>query len=276
MGISEALRLATQKLSLTSDSPRLDAELLMAHALDMERADMLLRRDDLQVPKFFQAILDRRSANEPIAYIIGKQDFWDLTLKVTPDVLIPRSDSETIIEWISEIYANNPPQNILDMGTGSGALLLAVLSVFPSARGIGIDNSQAAISVAKENAKINKISDRSEFITGDWTMPDWEKKLKVQFDLIISNPPYIGDDEQLMDDVAKFEPPQALYAGKDGLRDYKLLIPKLGKLLTKNGHILLEIGHTQAQSVTEIAYSNFCKVNVKQDLAGLDRVLMLS
>lgn len=276
MSITEALRLATQKLSTTSDSARLDAELLMAYALGLGRADMIMRKDDLEIPELFEHLLNRRAACEPIAYIIGTQDFWDLTLKVTPDVLIARPDSETIIDWVSQIYAHNPPLNILDLGTGSGALLLAALSVFPNARGIGIDNSAGAISVARENAHLNNRADKCKFIQADWTMADWDKGLETPFDLIISNPPYIGNDEQLMDDVAKFEPAQALYAGDDGLSDYKILIPQMCRILTKTGRIFLEIGQTQAQSVTEIAHQHSYKVDVKQDIAGLDRVLMLS
>ncbi len=276
MSINDALQSATQKLSLTSDSPRLDAELLMAHALGMERADMLLRRDDLRLPELYEAFVERRLRNEPIAYIIGKQDFWDLSLKVTPDVLIPRPDSETIIEWISEIYADNSPSNILDLGTGSGALLLAALSVFPDALGIGIDNSAAAISIARENAQINDMLGKCEFMLGDWTKANWDKMFTAPFDIIISNPPYIGDEEILIADVAQFEPAQALFAGEDGLRDYQTLIPALHKILTKNGRIFFEIGQSQAQSITKIAQEHSYNVELKQDLAGLDRVLMLS
>ena len=276
MSITTALQLATQKLSLTSDSPRLDAELLLAYALGMERSDMLLRREVLYPPPSFAAYVKRRASHEPIAYIIGKQDFWDLSLKITPDVLIPRADSETIIEWVSKTYADNPPHHILDIGTGSGALLLAALSVFPAADGIGIDNSTAALSVARNNAEANAMTDRCEFTIGDWTQIDWAKMPTAPFDLILSNPPYIADDEKLMDDVSLFEPKQALYAGKDGLRDYRILIPALHTLLTNDGYVFLEIGHLQAKAVAEIAYKNSYEVQVKQDLAGLDRVLMLS
>lgn len=276
MSITAALQQATVKLTVASVSPRLDAELLLAHALGIERADMLLHRDDLQLPSSFETFVDRRLTNEPIAYIIGKQDFWDLSLKVTPDVLIPRPDSETIIDWIAEIFADTPPRNILDIGSGSGALLLASLSVFQNARGIGLDNSSGAVSVARENAMLNNMSDRCEFILGDWTKSDWDREWAAEFDLIISNPPYIGNDEKLMDDVAKFEPASALYAGDDGLRDYQTLIPTLHKILTKNGRIFFEIGQSQAQSVTKIANEYSYKVQIKQDLAGLDRVLMLS
>ncbi len=276
MSINDALQSATQKLSLTSDSPRLDAELLMAYALGMERADMLLRRDELRLPELYEAFVERRLRNEPIAYIVGKQDFWDLSLKVTSDVLIPRPDSETIIEWIAEIYTDNAPSNILDLGTGSGALLLAALSVFPDAHGIGIDISAAAISIAHENAQINDMLGRCEFMLGDWTKANWDKMFTAPFDIIISNPPYIGDEEILMADVAQFEPAQALFAGEDGLRDYQTLIPALHKILTKNGRIFFEIGQSQAQSITKIAQEHSYNVELKQDLAGLDRVLMLS
>lgn len=273
--INAALHWAVQILSESSSSARLDAEILMAHALCMSRNDMLLKRDALSVPDNFTALVERRAAHEPIAYILGNQDFWDLTLKVTPDVLIPRPDSETIIEYLAQKYDATKPYNILDLGTGSGALILAALSIFPQAKGMGIDNSSQAISLAQYNAQENGLADRCEFMLMDWTDKDWQKALLSKFDIIISNPPYIATDEILMPDVMQFEPKSALFAGQEGLDDYRILIPQLQHLLSKNGTACLEIGSTQASDVSMIAAQYGYFTHIKQDLAGLDRMVVL-
>lgn len=274
-GINDALLMAAQKLSDISATSRLDAEILMAHALGMTRNDMLLRRDELNAPETYAALIERRAHCEPIAYIIGHQDFWDLTLKVTPDVLIPRPDSETIIEYLLQSHADKPPRHILDLGTGSGALLLAALSLFSDAIGVGLDNSEAAILVAQHNAAINGLADRSEFICADWTQEGWRDGIDGRFDLILSNPPYIGENEILMRDVVQYEPSAALFAGMDGLADYQILIPNLQHILTKGGVAIFEIGMAQAHDVSTIAQDNEYLTQIKQDLAGLDRIVIL-
>ena len=148
-----ALAEATQTLQATSETPRLDAELLMAHALRIDRSALLLRMRGLAAPPEFETLLARRATHEPVAYILGRQDFWDLSLEVTPDVLIPRGDSETLIEAAQKHFAGTaPPVRLLDLGTGSGALLLAALSLFREAAGIGIDASAPALAVAQRNA----------------------------------------------------------------------------------------------------------------------------
>lgn len=273
--IDAQLKLATGMLANNSAAPRLDAELLMAHALGMERGQMLMRRKDLTVPENYQSLIERRIACEPIAYIIGAQDFWDISLYITPDVLIPRADSETMIEWVAAHYKDNAPRTILDLGTGSGALLLAALSVFPKARGVGVDKSQAALEIARKNAVANAMDDRCDFMFGDWTQCD-DALTAERFDLILCNPPYIANDEILMRDVADYEPKIALFADNEGYSDYQILIPMMHKLLAKGGAIFFEIGATQASDVIKIANQNFYLSDIKQDLSGLDRVLMLT
>ena len=273
--IDRILQKAALDLAVVSSTPRLDAEILMAHALDRERSEMLLRRASLSPPENFIALMERRMQYEPIAYIIGEQYFWDVTLKVTPDVLIPRSDSETMIEWIAEVGANNPPNHILDLGTGSGALLLAALSVFENAQGIGADKSKAALKLARYNSEHNGYGTRSVFIENDWTQPNWTRAFKQRFDMILCNPPYICPDEGLMRDVVDYEPLSALFASHEGLGDYQVLIPNLSSLLAENGKIFLEIGARQAEEVTNIAIEQAYIVHKKQDLAGNDRILML-
>ena len=210
-GLSLTLRDATDALTPVSATPRLDAELLMAHALGMDRSAMLLRMHDLDAPAGFAAMLARRVADEPVAYITGMQAFWDLDLHVTPDVLIPRADSETVIGVaIADFAGRDAPARILDLGTGSGALLLAALSVFSGAEGVGIDASAAALAVASGNASRLGLDGRAYFERRDWTLDGWADGLG-QFDLILCNPPYIEDATPLSDMVARHEPHSALF-----------------------------------------------------------------
>lgn len=270
-----ALSEAAQSLAGISDSPRLDAELLLAHALQIERSELLLKLPDLKAPAEFPALVERRQRAEPIAHIIGNKEFWGLDFQVTPDVLIPRPDSELLIEEAVRIFASAPPRRILDLGTGSGALLLAALHEFPKARGLGMDASAAALQIAHNNADALGLADRASFLLLDWTLPDWKSALGSGFDLILVNPPYVATGARLSADVADFEPHQALFAGEQGLDDYRIILPALDKLLSPTGTALLEIGFDQANAVSEIALKNVYHVELKQDLSGNDRLLIL-
>ena len=209
MSIAPALREATARLSATSETARLDAELLMAHALGLSRADMLLRQRDLAAPATFAVLLDRRLNGEPIAYISGTRDFWTISLTVTPDVLIPRPDSETLIEAAQAMLAARPPRRIADFGTGSGALLLAALRLFPAARGVGVDASAAALGVARGNADRLGLPRRARFCLADWREQGWADPLGGPFDLILCNPPYVESGAALAQSVRAFEPAPA-------------------------------------------------------------------
>lgn len=267
-----ALRDAATQLSGVSDTPRLDAELLMAYALGLKRSDMLLRQLDLAVPEAFAALIARRAGHEPVAYITGRQAFWDLELEVTPDVLIPRADSETLIEAALERPAS---ARVLDLGTGSGALLLAALSAFPDAQGVGIDASDAALAVARNNANRLAFGGRSKWLRRSWHDADWSKALG-QFDLILCNPPYVEDDAELAPMVAQHEPHSALFAGPDGLDDYRILIPQIPALLAPHGVAIFEIGHMQADAVGDLATRAGLSTELRRDLAGKPRALRFS
>ncbi|WP_339692718.1 peptide chain release factor N(5)-glutamine methyltransferase [uncultured Parasphingorhabdus sp.] len=273
--VAGVLREATQMLSEISDSPRLDAELLMAHALKMERADLLLKLPELTAPAEFSALVERRRRSEPVAHIIGMKEFWGLDFQVSPDVLIPRPDSELLIEEAVRLCATQHPQRILDLGTGSGALLLAALSEFPAANGLGIDASTAALQIAHNNADALGLADRARFLLLDWTLPDWTGPLGSGFDLILANPPYVSTNARLSADVAQYEPHQALFAGEDGMDDYRIIIPGLENLLSPTGKALLEIGFDQADAVSELAMNNGYHVELKKDLGENDRLLIL-
>lgn len=273
MTVSAAIRAATEQLSATSDTARLDAEVLMAHALGATRSDLLLRhmRDD--VPADFAALVERRIKHEPVAYITGTQDFFGLTFAVSPAVLIPRGDSEVMVE--TALAARPAATRVLDCGTGSGALLLAVLANLPEARGVGIERSAEALAVVQGNADTLGLSARVDLRRADWDQPGWADRLG-QFDLILANPPYVEDAAALAPSVRAHEPGGALFAGPDGLDAYRILIPQLPALLSPGGVALIEIGHTQAAAVSAIAAASGFAATLHRDLGGRPRVLELN
>jgi release factor glutamine methyltransferase len=273
--VAQALRDAAGVLATTSDTARLDAEVLMAEALGVTRSDLLLRHMDGPMPEAFAAMVERRMRHEPVAYIVGHQEFYGLDLAVTPAVLIPRADSETLIEAAREALGDRAPARILDLGTGSGALLLAAMSVWPKARGLGIDRSAEALEVASANARRLELENSCELVRLDWKRSDWSAK-QGQFDLILANPPYVEDGADLSPSVRDFEPAPALFSGPDGLDDHRLLIPQLPRLLNqKNGVAVLEIGPAQAHLAIEIAERAGFSAVLREDLAGRPRALVL-
>ena len=183
--VGEAIRAAAAGLATTSDTARLDAEVLMAHALNVSRSELLLHRMRDAEPVEFGRLIARRQGHEPVAYIVGSQDFHGLELRVTPAVLIPRGDSETLIEAARGHLGDRAPDRVIDLGTGSGALLLAALSIWEQARGVGIDRSAEALAVAVDNARRNAMSDRAAFHVADWTRPEWSGDLG-RFDLVLA------------------------------------------------------------------------------------------
>lgn len=246
---------------------RLDAEVLLAHLLGCTRGELLLRPEREVDAAAFEALVARRAGGEPVAYIIGVREFWSLPLRVTPDVLIPRPDSETIVE---AALACGPRARVLDLGTGSGALLLAVLSEWPGASGVGVDARAAALAVARGNAEALGLAVRADFRLGDWGAG-----LQERFGLILCNPPYVEADAVLAPDVRDFEPASALFAGADGLEEYRRIVPQLPGLLEGGGVAVLEIGHAQAGAVLEMARAVGLAGEVRRDLAGRDRALVL-
>ncbi len=271
-----ALRDATAALSTVSQTPRLDAEFLAAFALQIPRLDMLMHAKDLTVPSGFADMIQRRLAHEPVAYITGSQAFWDIQLCVSPDVLIPRADSETLIEAAQAAFNGTaPPRRILDLGTGSGALLLAALSLFPDATGIGVDASAAALGVARYNAEQLGFANRVQMQQRNWHEAGWANGLVSQFDLILCNPPYVETGAALMPMVAMYEPHAALFAGAEGLDDYQILLPQISELLAPAGIAIFEIGHLQAKSVGDLAYGAGLKSSLQYDLAGNPRCLTM-
>ncbi|MFN3990729.1 MAG: peptide chain release factor N(5)-glutamine methyltransferase [Erythrobacter sp.] len=270
--VGEAIRAAAEHLAPVSDTARLDAELLMAHALGMSRSQMLLKAMREPAPVRFAAFVARRAAHEPIAYITGTTEFYGLTLRVTPATLIPRSDSETLIEAALERAGEHG--RVLDLGTGSGALLLAVLAKRARWQGVGLDASPEALAVAEGNAADLGLAGRSAWFNRSWHDAGWAEGLGV-FDLILCNPPYVEETAALDPQVRDYEPASALFAGPEGLDDYRVLIPQLPALMTPQASAILEIGADQAASVTALAEAAGFQGTLRRDLAGRARALIL-
>jgi release factor glutamine methyltransferase len=249
-------------------------ELLMAHALGVTRSDLLLRHMAAAVPDGFAPLLERRLNHEPVAYILGEQEFFGLPFRVSPAVLIPRGDSEVLVE--AALAARPDARRVLDCGTGSGALLLAVLAHLPSAEGVGIDRSPDALAVAADNADRLALGSRARMLLADWDKPGWRDDLGERFDLILANPPYVESEAALAPTVLAHEPAGALFAGPEGLDAYRVLIPQFPGLLAPGGVALVEIGASQADSVFAIARAAGFSARLHHDLGGRARVVQLS
>ncbi|MGE4429949.1 MAG: peptide chain release factor N(5)-glutamine methyltransferase [Sphingobium sp.] len=266
-----ALREASERLAATSATARLDAELLMAHAAGLSRGDLLLRLRDIEEPEGFAALVDRRAMQEPVSHIVGTRDFWTLTLAVSPHVLTPRPDSETLLEAAVAHYEGVAgPGRVLDLGTGSGALLLAALDQWPEATGLGIDLSAQALAVARGNAERCGLSGRAQFRPGNWCDGVTER-----FDLILCNPPYIALGAPLPRDVLAYEPHLALFSGEDGLDDCRILAAGLAGVMAADALALIEIGHDQWDSAASLFAAHGFAVDLRRDLAGHARCLAL-
>ena len=276
MTVGDAIRQGARDLGPSSDTARLDAELLMAHALGVTRSDMLLRHMDDDAPCAFNALTQRRAQHEPLAYIIGEQEFFGRPFKVTRDTLIPRPDSEIVVETALEALGEPPSAKVLDLGTGSGALLLTILAERPQCSGIGIDASPAALRVARDNAQSLGLSDRSSFHLKDWRQASYAGGWGPVFgpvDLVVANPPYVESQALLDRNVREYEPHSALFAGDDGLDDYRVIIPHLAQFGAKV--VVLEIGAAQDQPVTQLAQEVGFSVEIRNDLANRPRCAML-
>ena len=270
--IARAVDDATRQLSDTSDTARLDAELLMAEALHIDRDRLILAPPDRAVPKRFWAMVKRRGAGEPIAYITGRRAFWNIDLHVGPGVLVPRPDSEVLIASAIEHFDGTAgPQRILDLGTGPGTLLLAALDVWPNATGLGIDVSRRALSYASANARRLGFEGRLKFRTGNWA-----EGIEEQFDLVLCNPPYVAEGAELGPGVREYEPDEALFAGESGLEAYALLAPQLPRLMRAGGLAAIEIGYDQAEAVSALLSQEGLRARVAFDLADRPRAVLLT
>ena len=219
----------------------------------------------------------RRVLREPLAYILGEREFWGLPFKVSPAVLVPRPDSETLIEAALALMPDRQRSwRILDLGLGSGCLLLTLLREYPNASGVGLEISDEALAVAQANAEALGVAARARLISGDWRQADWQRRMGGPFDLLVSNPPYIeaAAIEGLMPEVARFEPKLALDGGPDGLVAYRTIATAAPHLVVPGGRLLVEAGEGQAAEISRIFASAGLAIEVPwKDLAGIDRVV---
>ena len=245
------MRWVIEALAAVSDTPDLDAKLLREAA-----------RDEAE----FASFIERRLTHEPVAYITGTRGFWTIDLDVTPAVLIPRPDSETLIDAAVAHFGEAGPKRVLDLGTGSGALLLAALDQWRDATGVGVDASEAAIEIATQNA-VRIAPGRAVMRMGDWTVG-----VEQAFDLVLCNPPYVEAGAELDRQIRDHEPASALFAGADGLDDYRTLVPQLARVTV--GIACIEIGHIQATVVTALLENEGFAVSCRRDLGRRDRCLI--
>jgi release factor glutamine methyltransferase len=272
--VAEAIRDGAIRLDGIADNPRLEARILLAHALGVTQNDLIRDPNRSVDTDVLDPLLARRAAHEPLALIVGHREFWSLDFQVSPATLIPRPDSETLIEAALAAFANRAaPRNILDLGTGTGCLLLALLTEFPSAFGIGLDLGPDAAALAQGNARRLGLAERAAFVAGDWTKP-----VSGRFDLIVSNPPYIAGPaiETLMPEVARHEPGRALDGGPDGYDAYRTIVPALRRHLHPGGTAILELGLGQAYYVSDLAREAGLAAWLRLDLAGIPRAIVLT
>ncbi len=274
MTAREALRHGVTLLEAAGvGNPRLDARLLLAHAAGLTQDALLREPGRLIDPAAYQPLLDRRAAREPVALILGWQEFWSLPFAVSGATLIPRPDSETLIEAALAAMPRHAVRTVLDLGVGTGCLLLALLTECPDAWGVGIDRAPAAAVLARRNAHALGLGKRAAFLCGDWAAA-----VQGRFSLVLSNPPYIRHDDLagLMPDVVRYEASSALDGGIDGLAAYRAILGVLPGLLASGGMAVLELGAGQAAGVAALASAaGLREVDVRADLGGTARALVL-
>jgi release factor glutamine methyltransferase len=280
--VSETLRLVAQSFRLAGmDSPEVDARLLIGHAMQLDRAQLITQSDRILETREVDAIsalAARRLKHEPVARILGGKEFWSLMLNVTPDVLVPRPDTETVVEAALDFVVRDGLRmerlRVLDIGTGSGALLLALLSELPNAFGTGTDISTAALDVARGNAERNGLAARCTFVVCDIAAG-----LEGPFDLIVSNPPYVahGDIAALAPEVRDYDPAVALDGGSDGLDGYRAIAGDARRLLAPSGRLIVELGAGQEGAVRALFTKAGLTVGkARDDLGGIARALSVT
>jgi release factor glutamine methyltransferase len=271
MKINEALARGTDFLTRHHiEDARLEAEILLCHALNLPRAALIAKDQTIIAPKRqmeYESFLHRRANHEPTAYIVGYQPFMGLDFMVNNNVLIPRPETELLFE----AAVNTPAQNIVDLGTGSGCIAIALAKYLPQVKVIGIDHSKEAIKIALNNARRHAVENRCCFLQGNLFVP-----LKTPVDLIVSNPPYIPSDEieKLQPEVKDWEPRLALDGGENGLKYIRRLIQESPQYLKPGGYLIFEFGLDQAKAIRKLADDYFKEIKIVKDYAGIDRIFV--
>ena len=262
------------------DNARFEARLLLAHAAGVTIEWLVAHGDEAASPavvEALRALTARRIRREPMAYVVGEREFWGLPFKVSPAVLVPRPDSETLIEAaLALMPGRTEPWRIVDLGVGSGCLLLSLLREFPNARGVGLDASAEALSIAQDNAAALGVGTRTRLVRSDWRHQGWAGQLGGPFDLLVSNPPYIETEaiDGLMPEVARFEPRLALDGGGDGLAAYRIIADQAAGLVIPGGRVLIEAGEGQVPDISGfLSAAGFVVGSPWKDLGGIDRIV---
>lgn len=269
--VGAALAEAGRRLAEVSPSARIDADCLLQHVLGKDRAWLRVHADDALDPALarrFEALLQRRLAGEPVAYLAGERGFWSLDLQVTAATLIPRPDTETLVEWALELLPAGTAARVLDLGTGSGAIALALKHSRPACTVFAVDASPAALAVARANAR--RLALDVEFRESDW----FAAVAGERFDVLLSNPPYIAPgDPHLEQGDLRFEPRSALVAGEGGLQDLRRIAEAAPAHLSAGGWLLLEHGNEQGPAVRELLHrQGFADIATRRDLGGQERI----
>jgi release factor glutamine methyltransferase len=270
--IGAALRMTLHELEVTSLTPRLDAEVLVMHACGIDRSELITRNETAltgEQQSKLEDLLARRNRGEPVAYITGTREFWSMELNVTPATLIPRPETELLVEKALELIPHDAAWTVADLGTGSGAVALAIARERPRCRAIATDNSPTALDVARSNAKKIGLTN-VDFRAGDWFAP----LVGETFDMLVSNPPYIrADDPHLKQGDLRFEPVTALVAGDDGLDAIRHIAQHAREFLKPDGWLLFEHGWDQAEAIGEyLRQQGYRDIVCHTDLAGQTRV----
>lgn len=257
---------------LNSPTAKLDSEVILSHILGVERVDLFYKEIIVSSEQIllFKEMIERRKLKEPVAYIIGKKDFWKHEFKVTKNTLIPRPETELIIELVLKLFPDIKSKlDILDLGVGTGCIALSLLDEYENSQALLVDIDEATLDVAKENAELLRVSHRADFIVSNW----FDNVPKKKFDIIVSNPPYINFQDELGEGVKEFEPHKALFAGDDGFACYLEIAKRAKEFLKKDSYILLEIGKGQENRIVEI-FSEYKLHSINKDLSGTNRVLV--
>ena len=262
---------ATNQLNESSDTASVDSEILLQKVVGQSLAWLIAHADDIAKPKHvgnFIELVEQRGHGQPVAYLIGQRDFWSLRFKVNPHVLIPRPDTETIVEQALDTLDTHTAYRVLDLGTGSGAIALAIAKERPSVKVFAVDSNLEILKVAIENAKLNQLNN-IQFVRSNW----FDGLANTVFDMIVSNPPYIAiNDPHLKQGDLRFEPKNALISGVDGLDDIRIIVEAAPRYLNKHGHLILEHGFDQHAAVEHLLDSaGFEHIVMTRDLNNLPR-----
>ncbi|WP_320174996.1 peptide chain release factor N(5)-glutamine methyltransferase [Maridesulfovibrio sp.] len=278
--LKEVLSRATAQLSNAGvDSPALSAQLFAEKVFELNRVQLIMELESLVVPEKiaeFETLVERRAKGEPAAYILGVKEFFGFDFKVGPGVLIPRPETEEIVEKVQHLFSADDEFMFADFGTGSGILAVTVAKLFPKARGIALDLSPAALLIARENARLHDVADRVLFVRADFNEP---LLADTKFDLILANPPYLCEAEldEISYEVAEFEPVSALVSGPDGDEDIKGSAPRIASALKQGGTVFMEIGYLQgtvAHNIFDSCTEFSGCVEVQKDLSEHDRIVV--